>query len=427
MRVVLGYLLFGLLFPLWALHPKLRRGVRLRLGLYPERPWPSSRGAGPRIWLHGASAGDLLALSPIIRELRQREPEVTLVVSAMTSSGMAMAESKLEGAVDARTYLPYDLPGACARAVAAIQPDLLVIEYTELWPNLLAAARRSGAKIALTNGRIHERRMGAYRLLFRLVGNPLRGLDALLMRSEAEAERAIALGAPKDRVTITGNTKFDLVGRPGGGDELAELRAAFGVGDEPIWVAGSTHEGEEEALLGIFRTLRAEFPRLRMLLAPRYPERAGRVASIARGLGFEVALRTQSSRATPAPAGTPVLVLDTIGELLDAYGLATVVFVGGSFVPRGGQNILEPAGQGKPVLYGPNMANFADSLEVLQGRGGIQLGSYAELEGVLRSLLEREGECERLGLMAQDSVRKVSGASARDAEILLRLAKMPRS
>lgn len=425
MRIVLAYLLFGLLFPLWVLHPKLRRGLRPRLGLYPSAPWPPSRGAGPRVWLHGSSAGDILALSPIIRELRRREPESTLIVSAMTGSGMAMAESKLADAVDARTFLPYDLPGACARALAAVQPDLLVLEYTELWPNLVASARQRGARVALTNGRFHEKRVGAYRLLFRLIGNPLRELDALLMRTDAEAERAVLLGAPKDRVSVTGNTKFDLVGKPAGGEKLAELRAAFGVEDEPVWVAGSTHEGEEEALLGIFNTLRAEFPRLRLLVAPRYPERAGRIAAQARGLGLGVALRTQASREAPVGRDVPVLVLDTIGELLDAYGLATVVFVGGSFVPRGGQNILEPAGQGKPVLYGPNMSNFADSLEVLQGRGGIQLGSFHELEQVLRSLLEREGECERLGRIAQASVRKFSGASARDADILLRLAREP--
>lgn len=423
MRVVFGYLLFGLLLPLWVLHPKLRQGISRRFGLYPPGPWPATRGAGPRIWLHGSSAGDVLALSPIVRELRRREPEATLVISAMTRSGMAMAESKLKDAVDAATYLPYDLPGASRRAVAAIRPDLLVLEYTELWPNLIHAAAASGAKLALTNGRLHERRLGGYRLLFALVGNPVQRLDALLMRTEAEAERAMLLGAPKDRVLVTGNTKFDLVGRPSGGEKLAELRAAFALSDEPVWVAGSTHEGEEEAILAIFQRLRKDFPRLRLMIAPRYPERASRIGALARSLGLDFTLRTHATRETPASSEVPVLILDTIGELLDAYGLATVVFVGGSFVPRGGQNILEPAGQGKPVLYGPNMANFVDSLEVLQGRGGIQLGSHEELEQVLHSLLERPEECEQLGRIALESVRKVSGASGRNAEVLVGLAR----
>jgi 3-deoxy-D-manno-octulosonic-acid transferase len=359
----------------------------------------------------------------MVRELRRREPEATLIVSAMTRSGIAMAESKLSDTVDGTTYLPYDLPGATLRAMQAIQPDLLVLEYTELWPNLIHAARSRGARVALTNGRFHERKMRSYRWLFKLAGNPLRALDAMLMRSEVEAERAIALGASKEQVSVTGNTKFDLVARPSGTEKLEELRMAFSVGSEPVLVAGSTHDGEEEAVLAIFRRLRSDVPSLRLLIAPRYPERASRIVALARQFGFDSALRTRSTRDAPASAQVPVLILDTIGELLDAYGLATVVFVGGSFVPRGGQNILEPAGQGKPVLYGPNMANFVDSIEVLQGRGGIQLGSYDELESVLRSLLARPEECERLGQIARESVRKVSGATQLNVEALLRLAR----
>jgi 3-deoxy-D-manno-octulosonic-acid transferase len=360
----------------------------------------------------------LLALQPIILELRARLPDSTLVVSTMTNSGYAIAEDKIRRHVDGITYVPYDLPGATRRAVEAIRPDLLVLEYTEVWPNLIGAARAFGAAVAMTNGRFSEALMWRYRVFYALIGNPLRSIDLLLMREGIEAERAIQLGAPRERVRVTGNTKFDNVSKGPDDAQVASLRQAFALGEsEPLFVAGSTHEGEERPLLEMFQRLKSAFPRLRMVIAPRYIERGARVASFARGEGFSVALRSE-----PGPAAqAEVLVLDTIGELNAAYRLATLVFVGGSFVPRGGQNILEPAGQGRPVLFGPHMMNFRDSVEVLLGRGGIQVQTPSQLERVGRELLSRPDEISRLGTMAMEAVRRVSGASRRNAEELLAL------
>jgi len=420
---IASYFLFALLSPVLLLHPKLRHGLKRRLGFYPEGFL--NGGSGPRIWLHGASAGDLLALAPILEGLRQRMPEATLIVSTLTNSGHMMA-SRL-GKVDAITYLPYDLPGATRRAVRALRPDLLVLEYTEIWPNLIRAAHRSGARIALTNGRFSADRISQYRWLFSAIGNPLRDIDLFLMREDVEAERVLRLGAPLERVWVTGNTKFDaLVGDTAKGS--AALAAALGqAGDEtsaaPLWIAGSTHEGEEPLILSVLSQLRAAHPRLRMVIAPRYIERAGKILTLARDRGFTAGLRSQG----PIDPPPDVVVLDTIGELGQAYRLATIVFVGGSFTDRGGQNILEPAAAGKPVLFGPNMENFHDSVQILVGRGGIQVKDANHLQRVIHDLLERPARIDELGLMARAAVGSVKGAGARDVDHLIKLLGERRS
>lgn len=420
-----SYLVLGVLSPVLLLHPKLRGGLARRLGLYRgPAPWPPPRAPGapgPRIWLHGASAGDLLALMPIAAELRLASPTATIVASAMTRSGHEIAMTKLAALVDGVTFVPFDLPGATRRAMRAIAPDVLVLEYTELWPNLIHAARRAGAKIAMTNGRIGETKLGRYRLLNLLFGNQLAKLDLLLMREEVEAERALALGAPRARVVASGNTKFDNVAHPAAPELVSRLAAVFQPKGEPVFVAGSTHEGEERALFGCLRVMREVEPRVRMIVAPRYTERAAKVLALARAEGLSATLRSSGGAGEPGRAD--VLVLDTMGELSAAYALATLVFVGGSFVPRGGQNILEPAGQGRPVLFGPHMMNFRDSVEVLLGRGGIQVPSAEKLASIARELITQPDELTRLGDMARAAVQRVRGASKLNAARILQLVE----
>ena len=414
---LLAYVAFALLLPVLLLHPKIRRGLRQRLGLY--RGDPLRGASGPRVWLHGASAGDLLSLLPIATELERLRPDARLVVSTITNTGALMAARRFPRATC--IYAPYDLPGATRRAMAAHKPDLLVLEYTEIWPALIRAARGAGARVALTNGRFGEGNLARYRLLFALTGNPLRSLELLLMREEVEAERARALGADPSRVRVTGNTKFDalLLSVPDRDDEA--LASALGLASRPpALVAGSTHEGEEAILLDVFRTLRADVPELKLVLAPRYIDRAPRVVALAKSRGFRVALRSAD-----AAGVAEVLVLDTIGELTAAYRLATLVFVGGSFTARGGQNILEPAACGKPVLFGPRMENFRDSVQVLVGRGGIQVKDGAALAKVAGELLARPAQLQELGELARAAVSNVRGASATNAALLAALLPPP--
>jgi len=412
--IAIEYVVFWLMLPFLLLHPRVRQGIRLRLGLY--RPAPAAQGS-PRVWLHGASAGDVLGLVPIVRELKALRPDACVIVSAITDSGASMARQRLipQGLAELVTFLPYDLPGACRRAIAAVRPDVLVLEYTELWPQLVEAAFQAGVKLALTNGRLRPRNVPRYRLLFRLTGNLLQKFDVLMMRAEDEAERALLLGAPPERVHVTGNTKFDALAVSVPAAEDASLRRALALGSERLWVCGSTHEGEESGLLRTFSILQKEYGDLRLLIAPRYIERAQRVLALARSMGLRARLRSHAGGAEP------VIILDTIGELVRAYQLATVVFVGGSFGRRGGQNILEPAACGKPVLFGPRMENFQDSVQVLVGRGGLQVKDPIALLRLMRDLLARPDEIRKLGELAREAVSSVRGASARDARLIAEL------
>jgi 3-deoxy-D-manno-octulosonic-acid transferase len=410
---IASYLLFLVALPVLLTHPKLRHGFALRLGIY-RASFDRGRGA-PRIWLHGASAGDLLSLQPMMKELKSRLPGCCIIVTTITNSGLAIAQKKLAEA-DVILYAPYDLFGATRRAVATLRPDLLVLEYTEIWPNLIRAARKAGVRIALTNGRFNPAKLSRYRAMFRAISNPLRRIDCFLMRSDEEAERALALGAAPDRVWVTGNTKFDALVLDGAQGREETLRAEMGLDSRrPVFMAGSTHEGEEELLLAAYAKLRARHRGLQLVIAPRYVERSGKIMALAAELGLPVRLRSGGAAAGQAD----VTILDTIGELSIAYRLATLVFVGGSFVTRGGQNVLEPAAQGKPVLFGPHMENFKDSVQVLQGRGGLQVATPDQLRKVADELLARPDQIEALGALARSSVGAIRGASARNVDHML--------
>ena len=406
-----SYLLFWAALPVLALHPKLRGHLRARLGWHP-RGWPGLPEGRRRIWLHGASAGDVAALVPLARALRAAHPEISLIASTITNSGHAIAAQHGD-LFDVVTALPFDLPGAVRRTLERLRPDALVLEYTELWPRLVREASARGAAVVLHNGRFSAARLGRYRWLFRFTGNLLRDLRLLLMRDEAEAERAAALGAGPERLRVTGNTKLDNVEVEVDDGVVSELRRVAGFADgDRIWVAGSTHDPEEDLLLSVMRRLRAGYPRLRLVLAPRYIERAERALHVARRRGFTARLR---SRGADDDGPVDVLVLDTIGELRSAYALGELVFVGGSFARRGGHNILEPAACGKPVLFGPHMENVGDAVQLLLGRGGVQVADALGLERAVHDLLGDDDTRRELGELAAASVRRARGAAEKNA------------
>ena len=411
LAVVLG-------MPFWLAHRKTRPGFAERFGFYGSRHLPQGT---PRIWLHGASAGDLLSLSPMIKLLKKRFPQSCLVVSALTDSGAQMARTRMKDDIDEFIFVPWDTPFATRRAMERIKPDLLVLEYTEIWPNLIRAAKEAGAKVVITNGRFSPKHLNGYRRLFALTGHPLQNIDVFLMREPEEAERALILGAPKERVVVTGNTKFDALA-PLESDPAKEsaLRQALDFPEgAPVFIAGSTHEGEEPLVIGVYKRLLERHPDLCLAIAPRYIDRAARIAAAAESAGFKPRLKS-------APLGpnanrqTRVAVIDTIGELTLAYSIAKIVFVGGSFCKRGGQNILEPAAQGKPVLFGPNMDNFKDSVRLLVGRGGIQVQDPDHLFRVVDELLAKEDELRALGELALKTVSSVRGASERNVAEMMR-------
>jgi 3-deoxy-D-manno-octulosonic-acid transferase len=399
---LVGYLLLPLLLPILWLHPKLRGRLGERFGKYPfqnEDP--------PRIWIHGASAGDVKAIHPLLRALSARLPQARVVLTVHTTTGLAMA--KRLGIPPEATFLaPLDLPHVCARAVRRLRPRLLLLEYAELWPNLVMAVRRAGGRVVLTNGRVSPRGLRRARWVRRLYARLLAELDLCLRRSTGDAERIEALGAPRARIAVTGNTKYDAPAPSPA--EVESLRHALGLArGQRLLVLGNTHAGEESLLLPVYRKLRHEFPDLLCLVAPRYPERCSEVAEICAQLGLLATRRSAPAR--PAQ----VILLDTVGELGAAYGLGIVAFVGGSFTSRGGQNVLEPAFHAIPVLYGPSTENFREEVDLLTDHGGIEVADAEEFEGEVRALLENEERREALGQAAGRTVASLRGASEENA------------
>jgi len=347
---------FILLLLLWRLlvAGKSRRGLGEQLGFIPG----SKLTAGPHIWVHAVSVGENTAAKPVWQALLRLLPDHHLLLSTTTDTGQATAD-KLVSEQGRTIYFPFDLLPCVWLALARAQPGVIVIMETELWPNFLAVAKRLGCKVMVANGIISDRSLrGATRVrpLYRwMMGN----IDRFCMQSREDADRIVRLGAVPDRVTVAGNTKFDevLTAVPLG--EQITLRNALGVNrDEPILLAGSTHPGEEEPVLRAFRQVKAAHPNARLLIAPRHIQRAGEIAELITAHGFAAARRTKIADA-PAPPDA-VIILDTLGELNRAYALCTAAFVGGSFVPIGGHNILEPLGLGKPALFGPHMEKNRD-------------------------------------------------------------------
>ena len=391
-----------------------------RLGAVPEgarQPAPrSSAGAAPgAVWVHAVSVGEALAVEPLLRELRQRFPGRRLLVSTTTRTGQELAAKRL--GADATFYFPLDFAFACRRTLAAVKPALVVIAETEIWPNFLRAAHRAGARLAFVNGRISDRSFGRYRFWRFFLRRALENVDLFLMQSEEDARRIRELGASPGRVAVGGNLKFDLP---------APARPAFLAGLEkaaqgaPIVVAGSTLATEEEKLLDALEVCaQAKGRKAVLLLAPRHPERFDDVAGLlaARGLRF-----IRRSRWTMNDARPDVVLLDTLGELAGAYAAATVAFVGGSLVPAGGHNPIEPALWAKPVVFGPSMENFRGvARALLDAKAAFQVKSSQALGILLAALLSDPVACQRAGEAARQLVERERGAAARSAARLAAL------
>jgi 3-deoxy-D-manno-octulosonic-acid transferase len=370
------------------------------------------------IWLHAVSVGEVLAAKPLVPALRERFPGHRLFLSTTTMTGNAVAKKSVRG-VDGLFFAPFDWPGPVRQALATLNPSLLLLVETELWPNLIHEAHRRGARVALVNGRISSRSFGRYRLLRRFLGTVLGEVDVLLMQGETHAERIRAMGAPAGRVRVTGNLKFDAVEPARLPERLARLLQGPDR-DRPLWVAGSTVGGEEELVLRAYHRVRERVPSARLLIAPRHPERFPAVPPIVEAAGFRCLRR--SALDPQAWRNGEVLLLDTLGELAQVYALANVVFVGGSLVASGGHNILEPAVAGKPVLVGPHMENFQEIADQFRAEEAmVQVASAEELGREVAGLLLDEARRRGLGERARALVGRNRGALQRTVDSLAAL------
>jgi 3-deoxy-D-manno-octulosonic-acid transferase len=367
----------------------------------------------PRCWIHAVSVGESAVAVPLVEGIRRRWPELGIVVSTITPTGARIVAERLAARAVHR-YFPIDLPGPVRRALDAARPRFFIAIETELWPNFLRAlaGRRIPAMIA--NGRISDRSFRRYHRVRWLMRRVLADVSVFAMQSEEDARRIVALGAPPERVVVTGNLKSDLVPEASDDGRWRE-RLRLGARDR-LWIAGSTHRGEETMVLDAFTRAKARCSELCLLLAPRHPERAGEVEELIRSRGLTAVRR---SRLGDAGASGAVTILDTVGELAQLYALAEVVFVGGSLVSVGGHNVLEPAMRGKPVLFGPHTSNFREGAELLQrSGGGLVVKDGDELGAEITRLLEDRDLAHRMGEAARESFAGRQGAVSATLDLI---------
>lgn len=376
-------------------------------------------GAAPAphgVWLHAVSVGEVQACAPLVSALYQRHPGLPLTVTTFTPTGAARARALFGNLAQVR-YLPFDLPGAARRFLMRVQPRLAVVFETELWPNLYRECGRQRVPLVLASARISARSVGRYQRLGALFRDTVARAVVVAAQGEGDAMRFRALGATAASTHVTGNIKFDFELPPDIKQRGARLRAQY-ADDRPLWVAGSTHGGgEEQAILAAHRIVRAAYPAALLVLAPRHPPRFDEVAKSLTEAGVGLVRRSQQGSVQPPDAAVAadceVLLLDTLGELLDFYAAADVAFVGGSLVPIGGHNLLEPAALGVPILTGPNNFASADIARLLIERGAaavVQDG--AQLGARLNALLADPGERERMGAAGSAAVDGNRGALA---------------
>lgn len=440
----MSYFLYSLLLaaglllslPYWLLqmlrHGKYRSGLSQRLGRIPRWLKNNPQSNKPVIWIHAVSVGEVLAVRGLVEGLGRRFPRFRVMVSTTTDTGQTLAR-KLFGSENV-FYFPMDFGFAIRSYLRALRPKLVILAETEFWPNFLRLVHESGAFLAVANARISDRSWPKYRRFRWALRKMLADVDLFLAQTEEDRTRLQSLGAAAERVQVTGSLKFDL-SPPEPPAIVESLRRSFAQTDAgPVLVCGSTVEGEEPLLLKAFENLLLSHPRAVMLLAPRHPERFSKVARLLEDAGITFWLRsalaaehspadegTSEGRTTAARLAAGVLLVDTIGELASLYALADIAFVGGSLVPRGGHNILEPALHGVPIVVGEHTENFRDIVGLFQRRDAVRVVSPAAFPLTVLELLANPKERAALGRRAAETMRSQMGATVRTLDALEKL------
>jgi len=403
--------------PYWLLqmmrHGKYRAGLAQRLGRVPPTLAATRQ---PAIWVHAVSVGEVVAARGVVAGLKEKFPSHRVLVSTTTSTGQKLAARHFGG--ENVFYFPLDFGFAIRPWLAALRPELVVVAETEFWPNFLRLAKRGGARVAVINGRISDRSLSGYKRLRFWLPKILDNVTLFLAQTEEDRRRLIEIGAPESKVAVAGNLKFDVAPPPPPAivECLRENLGRSGAG--PVLICGSTLEDEEGPLLSAFRNILANHPKAVMVLAPRHPERFASVGELVEKLGFRCWRRSLWGG---EPLGGGVFLLDSIGELAALYSLATVAFVGGSLVPRGGHNILEPALSGVPIVTGNHYENFRDIVDFFLSRNAVRVVGVAELPLAFIELIENREERERLGQNALAALESQRGATARTVSALVPL------
>ena len=386
-------------------YSRLQR-LGMRLGTLPP---------GPRIWLHCASVGEVRAARPLIEGLLARYPQHSLLLTTMTATGADQAQALIGEQIEpdqvrlAHCFLPLDFPGAAKRFIANVQPALAILFETELWPNLLHACHQQAVPITVVNGRLSPRAFARYQRLRSLMASALANVTWLAAKSAQDAERFQALGCRAEAIQVVGSLKFEVPSQEKALEEGKYLLQVWGA--RPVWVAGSTRDGEEALLLEAHRQLLKRFPTALLVLVPRHPQRFDEVAQLCSQGGWALSRRSQQQAVTPQ---TQVYLGDTLGELATLYAAGHVAYVGGSLVPLGGHNVVEPAALGKPVLCGPSLDNFSDVAEPLLAAGALSVVETPDaLADALAERLATPSFALQIGQAGREVIEAHRGALAR--------------
>ena len=422
------YQIFLILFGFWYLVLRLIRGkeipgLRERLAWYSGSAKKSLAGLRRPIWIHLVSVGEVLAAEPFIREFRRRFPEKQWVITTVTPTGRTLAQRLIRGSQGRLLYLPWDLSPVVSRALRAIRPSFFISFETELWPVLFQRLNRSNVPIVIVNGRISPRAYRRYLWIRPFMERTLGLVTFFFTQSPQDARRYAGIGAPKDRIAVTGNVKWDLP-VSGNGQTLPEnsFRSLAGLPTgHLLWTAGSTHPGEELLVLQAYQQVKSKIPGIRLLIAPRHPERCAEVEQTVKSVGLSSIRRSALGNGAENDS---VIVLDTLGELISVYQASDLVFVGGSLVPHGGHNLIEPAAFSRPILTGPHLNNFQAVAEALaQANGMVVVRSTEELGSALLRLAADPISRADLGRRAFNVIQEHRGATLRTVERVLQIAQ----
>lgn len=385
--------------------PAYRARMGERLGFYPMK-FPYC------IWVHAVSVGETLAAVPMVKALRKKYPSVPLLVTTMTPTGAERVKSAFGDDVQ-HAYIPYDTPDAMHRFYNTMRPLIGIIMETELWPNLIAIGHQKEIPLCLVNARLSEKSAKGYGKIKSLTRQMLNGLSAIAAHGQVDAERLLALGAPSDIISVTGNVKFDLH-LP---DDLLAKSSALRQqwGDRFTWIAASTHEGEEEIILAAHQSLRTVIPSALLILVPRHPDRFDNIAKLC----SDTFPTRRRSKAESVESDTAIYLGDTMGELLLLYGAADVTFIGGSLIERGGHNMLEPAALDKPILTGPHLFNFAEISELFLRDGAmLKVHDAKTLADKLRQLWESPEKRQQMSTQARKVMSTNRGALRKQLQVV---------
>jgi 3-deoxy-D-manno-octulosonic-acid transferase len=376
-------------------------------------------GDGPRTWVHAVSVGEVTAAAPIVASLKMKRPELMIIFSTSTETGQQMARQLVKGA-DAFIYFPLDIPYVVRKIIRLAKPDVFVMVETELWPNFLKACKLNGVKTLMVNGRLSPRSYRKYRLTKCFWKRVLADLSAAGMIAEVDASRIKTIGMAKDRIEVLGNAKYDALAAMAAPVLQEEIARRINLqAGERFFVAGSTHQGEEEIVIRVYQQLLKRYADFKLIIVPRHVERTAAILELLQSAGLPDVITMTDMNNGKIRKNERIIVVDVIGELFKIYSLATIVYCGGSLVHKGGQNILEAAAWGKVIFYGPSMEDFSEEKVLLENAGcGVTISNEEELLQRILQALENPEEFEKRGAKGRAVVASNMGAAVRYADLI---------